>query len=83
MTWETPIFIAALWLGSLFVYSASLKLLEPVAHTVSAVQGYGVLPPDTSRVVGVALPYAELAVGVLILLTPYGRLGFGAAAVLG
>jgi hypothetical protein len=89
MIGEVALAIALIWLGSLFAYSGSLKLLASTDHNVRVVQGYKVVPTWGARLVGLTLPYAELAVGALILLTPYHRLGalatmaFGVAFAIG
>ncbi|HEV8656284.1 MAG TPA: MauE/DoxX family redox-associated membrane protein [Candidatus Limnocylindria bacterium] len=75
--------IAAIWLGSLFTYSGALKVLAEPILNARAVAGYKVLPDQAARLVGVALPYAELAVGSAILLTPYTGVGAWGAASFG
>lgn len=74
---------ALTWLGSLFVYSGSLKLLAPMESNVRVIQGYKILPAGMARVVGVLLPSVELALGAMILLTPYDRIAALATAVFG
>lgn len=75
--------VALAWLGSLFAYSGSLKLIQPAALRIRVIEGYDVLPASAARLVGTLLPHVELAVGALILLTPYGRIGAVAAGALG
>ena len=75
--------VASIWLGSLFLYSGSLKLLSPTEHNVRAIRGYKLLPTSTARIVGLLLPWAELVVGALMLLTPFGRVGAAVAAAFG
>jgi hypothetical protein len=72
-----------LWIGSLFVYSGSLKLLTPLDERVRAVAGFRLLSSAFARPVGGLLPYAELVCGAVILLTPFPRTGAIGAAVAG
>lgn len=80
---DATLTIAALWLGSLFAYSGSIKLLASSEHNVRAVQGYQLVPLGVARVLAAALPYAELVVAGLILVTPFLRIGAGVAAGFG
>lgn len=75
--------VAIVWLGSLFVYSGSLKLVEAVGDRIRAVQGYQLTPARVARIIGIALPYAELACGIAILVTPFARAGATVAGALG
>lgn len=55
------------WLGSMFVYSAGLK----IAHydtASSLIKPYRVLPPRIGVVAGLVLPFVELLTGILLLL---------------
>lgn len=64
------------WLGSLFLYSAALKLIN-YRDTWRAVRQYGILPKRLSDATGLALPWAELLAGVSFLfgwLSPLGSL---------
>lgn len=54
------------WLGSLFLYSAALKLVN-YRETWRSVRQYGVLPKRLSDATGLALPWAELLAGVSFL----------------
>lgn len=64
------------WLGSLFLYSAVLKLME-YKQAGAAVKRYAVLPERVAVSVGVALPWAELVAATLLIsgrLFPWGPL---------
>lgn len=75
--------IAAIWIGSMFAYAGSLKLVAPVESRVRTIQEYKVVPDAVARSVAVALPYLELTIGGVILLTPLMTVGLAAAAILG
>jgi len=77
-----------MWLGSMFVYSAALKLAA-YSQARRAVAAHQVLPPRAATVFGVALPWLEATAGSLLLLgvvhpgPPLTRLGSALGAVLG
>ena len=54
------------WLGSLFLYSAALKLVN-YRESWRSVRQYGILPKRLSDATGLALPWAELLAGVSFL----------------
>ncbi len=83
MITDIALLVALAWLGSLFAYSGSLKLVAPAAHRIRVIEGYDVLPASAARIVGTLLPHVELTVGALILLTPYERIGAVVAVALG
>lgn len=58
------------WLGFMFVYSASLKLLNYGQAEIS-VRRYDILPKDVAKATGLLLPWIELATSFSLLL---GRL---------
>ncbi len=58
-----------LWLGSLFVYSASLKLVR-YKNAGKTVRLYGVLPAHLGNATGFALPWVELTTGLSLM---FGR----------
>jgi uncharacterized membrane protein YphA (DoxX/SURF4 family) len=62
--------LAALATGATLVASGVLKLSD-MESAVLAVEGLGFLPPSLSRVVGVCLPFLEIAAGAGLML---GRL---------
>lgn len=55
------------WLGTMFLYSASLKLVN-YKHSTTSIQKYGILPPRASKFAGIVLPWAELIAGASLLL---------------
>src|SRR4051812_45272089 len=59
--------VVRLALGAVFV-AASLSKLGKVDATVRAVRAYRILPESLVHPVAYALPYLELAVGVLLIL---------------
>lgn len=85
MTAEFPLVttLAALWVGSLFVYAGSVKLLSSQDDARRVIAGYKVLPAGSASIVARILPYAELGVGALILLVPGTRVGGLMALTLG
>ncbi|MEV0211875.1 MauE/DoxX family redox-associated membrane protein [Micromonospora sp. NPDC050695] len=68
--------LAAVWL------IAGASKVGDLAASGRAVNAYQVLPYDVATVVGAALPFVELALGVLLLLGLATRLGAGVSAVL-
>lgn len=70
-------------LGLVFLYSAFPKL-QDVAGTVRNVQAYNVLPEPLAQAYGYVLPFAELGLGLLLVLGLFTRLAaLGGAALLG
>jgi thiol-disulfide isomerase/thioredoxin/uncharacterized membrane protein YphA (DoxX/SURF4 family) len=67
-------------LALVFLVAAIGKLLDPVGSR-QALEEFGVLP-RIARIGGLALPVAELAVAVALLLRPSARWGAGGALVL-
>jgi hypothetical protein len=70
------------WLGSLFLYSAALKLIN-YRETWRSVRQYGILPKRLSDATGLALPWAELLAGVSFLFGWMYPLGSLLGTVLG
>ncbi|MET8230347.1 MauE/DoxX family redox-associated membrane protein [Micromonospora sp. NPDC005298] len=68
--------LAAVWL------IAGASKVGDLAASGRAVNAYQVLPYDVATVVGAALPFIELALGVLLLLGLATRLGAGVSAAL-
>jgi putative oxidoreductase len=68
-----------LFLGALFVFSASDKVLDPEKFAI-AVRGYKLLPVALSNVFALVLAWSELLAGILLILGIYTRQA--AAAVL-
>jgi uncharacterized membrane protein YphA (DoxX/SURF4 family) len=57
---------ARLVLAGVFGVSGVLKVVDP-AGSVRAVQAYELLPAELARLVGYALPFAEIALALLLL----------------
>jgi hypothetical protein len=57
---------AQVWLGSMFVYSGVLKLSR-YESIPAAVAAYGLIEPRLAGVLGLVLPWLELATGALLL----------------
>ncbi len=69
-----------LLLGVVFVYAAWTKLREPWLLFAMAIDGYGVLPHWAVLTVARTLPWAELALGLLLLSGKWQRVSASAAA---
>lgn len=70
--------VARLALGGVLLVAGALKVGNPLG-AARAVQGYDVLPFEVARWVGYALPWVEIAVGLLLVLGLFTR----AAALVG
>jgi uncharacterized membrane protein YphA (DoxX/SURF4 family) len=68
--------VATIWLGSMFLYSGSLKFVNR-STSVASIREYRLLPTSAAGVVGRMLPFIEVGAGAL-LLAGYGYL-FAAA----
>ncbi|MEU4397498.1 DoxX family membrane protein [Micromonospora orduensis] len=68
--------LAAVWL------IAGASKVGDLAASGRAVNAYQVLPYDVATVIGAALPFVELALGVLLLLGLATRLGAGVSVAL-
>ncbi len=74
--------IVAVWLGTMFVYSAALKLAR-YDRARNVVKPYRVLPPPVASAAGLLLPWFELSTGLLILFGWWFPLGPLLGAALG
>ncbi len=74
--------ILRLLLGAVFLYSAWMKLRDPWQLFAFAVDAYGVLPHWAVLFVARTLPWAELALGLLLLWGKLPRLTSAGAALL-
>jgi uncharacterized membrane protein YphA (DoxX/SURF4 family) len=72
---------ARLALAGVFFVSGGLKVADP-GQSVRAVQAYELLPPEVARIAGYALPFAEIALALLLLLGLATRLAAAASALL-
>ena len=69
-------------LGVVFVYAAYLKLKDPWELFAMAVDAYNLLPQWAVIVVARTLPWAELAIGLLLIAGRFQRLAAAAASAL-
>ncbi|WP_106818499.1 MauE/DoxX family redox-associated membrane protein [Janibacter massiliensis] len=70
--------LARLVLGGVLIVAGALKVGNPLG-SARAVQAYRLLPFEVAEVVGYALPYVEIVLGVLLVLGLFTR----ASALLG
>ena len=70
-----------LTLAGVWIVAGATKVGD-LAGSGRAVAAYRLLPAETARVVGAALPFVELALGVLLLLGLATRLAAGVSAAL-
>lgn len=75
-------YVAELWLSSLLVYSAALKLVRYRASATTLSQ-YRLLPSGLVPPLGYVLPWVELSVATAILVSATSRAGAALAAVFG
>lgn len=68
-------------LGGVFLVAGALKVIDPQS-SVAAVRAYRLLPSSLATIVGWGLPFAEIALGVLLLVGIATRLVAVASAVL-
>jgi uncharacterized membrane protein YphA (DoxX/SURF4 family) len=73
--------LARLVLAGVFLVAGGMKVSD-LAASGRAVNAYQILPYDAATVVGAALPFIELALGVLLLLGIATRVAAAAASVL-
>jgi uncharacterized membrane protein YphA (DoxX/SURF4 family) len=72
---------ARLLLAGVWLVAGATKVGD-LAASVRAVHAYDLLPYEVSRVVGAALPFVEIAVGLLLLVGFATRIAAAASAVL-
>lgn len=72
---------ARLGLAAVWLYAGATKVGD-LAASGRAVNAYQVMPYEVATAVGAALPFVELALGVLLLIGLATRLGAGVSAVL-
>ena len=72
---------ARLVLGAVVLVAGALKVIDPQS-SVAAVRAYRLLPSSLATIVGWGLPFAEIALGVLLLVGIATRLVALASAVL-
>jgi uncharacterized membrane protein YphA (DoxX/SURF4 family) len=64
--------VVRLGLGGVLVAAGGLKIVDPQS-SVRAVAAYEILPPGAATVVGWGLPFAEVALGLLLILGAFTR----------
>lgn len=72
---------ARLVLGAVFVVAGGLKVIDPQS-SVTAVRAYRLLPASVATIVGWGLPFAEIALGILLIAGVATRVAAAASAVL-
>lgn len=72
---------ARLVLGAVFLIAGGIKVVDPQS-SVAAVRAYRLLPPTLATIVGWGLPFAEIALGLLLLAGIATRIVAAASAVL-
>jgi uncharacterized membrane protein YphA (DoxX/SURF4 family) len=72
---------ARLVLGGVFLVAGWLKVIDPQS-SVAAVRAYRLLPDSVATPVGWGLPFAEIALGILLLAGIATRVAAAVAAVL-
>mgnify|MGYP003408943332 FL=1 len=73
--------LARLILGGVLVYAGAVKVGKPLTSQ-RAVQAYDVLPYDLAGWVGLILPFAEIVLGLLLVLGLFTRLAAAISALL-
>jgi uncharacterized membrane protein YphA (DoxX/SURF4 family) len=71
---------ARLVLGGVFLVAGWLKVIDPQS-SVAAVRAYRLLPDSVATIVGWGLPFAEIALGILLLAGIGTRVAAAAASV--
>jgi uncharacterized membrane protein YphA (DoxX/SURF4 family) len=73
--------VARLVLGGVFLVAGALKVIDPQS-SVAAVRAYQLLPSSLTTIVGWGLPFAEIALGMLLLIGVATRAVAATSAVL-
>ena len=68
-------------LGGVFLVAGGLKVIDPQS-AVAAVRAYRLLPASVATIVGWGLPFAEIALGLLLLAGAATRVAAATTAVL-
>ena len=76
-TWVSTLVRFAL--AGVFLAAGGMKAVDPQA-SVASVRAYELLPPAAETVLGWALPFAEIALGLLLAIGVFTRLVAGVAA---
>ncbi len=64
--------LARLGLGAVLIYAGAVKIPRPLTSE-RAVQAYEIFPMDLAGYIGIALPYLEVVLGVLLVLGLFTR----------
>lgn len=80
---ELLVTATAVWLGTLFCFAGTVKALAPFHDQRKAVSAYRLLPAGLTAPVARVLPYAEITIGIMLLLTPLTQFAGLMAAGLG
>jgi uncharacterized membrane protein YphA (DoxX/SURF4 family) len=81
-TWRDWVgLVARIVLGGVILVAGALKVTN-LPFSVLAVRAYKLLPYDLAGLVGYALPFVEIAVGLLLLLGLYTRVAAGITGLL-
>ena len=70
---RTAALVLRVVLGAIFIYAAYLKLKDPWALFAMNIDSYQLLPLWAVRLVARTLPWAELALGVLLIVGKFRR----------
>lgn len=73
--------VLRLFLGAVLIYAGATKIGHPLTSQ-RAVQAYELLPDGLANTIGLALPFLEVVLGVLLVLGLFTRLAAIAATVL-
>lgn len=73
--------VARLALGAVFLWAGLAKAVDRQGSILS-VDAYDVLPDSLARIVGTALPWLEIALGVFLILGLFVRFAGAAVAIL-
>ena len=77
-----PYRVALLFMGSMFVYAAAVKLAGPAAFS-RALSHYGILPEPLLPLAALGIPALELVAGAGVLMNRRGALGLMAGMLAG
>jgi uncharacterized membrane protein YphA (DoxX/SURF4 family) len=73
--------LARLFLGAVLIYAGAVKIPRPLTSE-RAVQAYEIFPMDLAGYIGLALPFLEVVLGVLLVLGLFTRVTAAIATLL-
>jgi uncharacterized membrane protein YphA (DoxX/SURF4 family) len=79
--WALGALLLRLAVGALFLVAGALKVTD-LAGSARAVNAYQLMPYEAAQVIGAALPFVEIAVGVLLLVGLATRVAAATCALL-